>query len=304
MSLTPVFQACRPRPSQLTTSGYAAELQEALRNELATPESALEFFQGTYPTFHVQYDTLQSQWRQSATDHKHHYLQYLAPRGPVDFVLVGKMTSIGQHAVELPPGKFPPVPPPGFNLLLSLGDLILNYGAHQHLCKPGETYYLTDLGKCAVPPKEAKGKTQEQEFNYWYPMLLTELELVAKSNATVIPVGSATGDFLKSQSNFPYRLTGPILHWSRAATAAAKMASSFFPRQWKEFQEATSWKDVRASTQEILTEAGLGQHMDDIHSRFKDKFKDIHRHYMFTYKKEMPLRRPDVEETESVSAYS
>ncbi len=245
-------------------------------------------------TFKEQYDALQTQWRESAKDHQHHFLRYLAPRGPVDFVLVGKMTSISpEDADKLPPGEFPPMPPPGFNLLLSLGDLLLNYGAHRHLCKPGETYYLTDLGKCAVPPKVAKGRTQEQEFNRWYPMLLAELKLVAKPHATVVPVGSATGDFLKRQTNFPYLLGEPVLHWSGAATAAAKMASSFFPGQWKEFQEATSWEDIRTSTQEILAAAGLSPAMDDIESRFKDRFRDIHRHYMFTYKMELPLRRPD-----------
>ena len=50
MSLTPVFQACRPRPSQLTNSSYAADLHRAIQSEIATPESALEFFQGTYAT--------------------------------------------------------------------------------------------------------------------------------------------------------------------------------------------------------------------------------------------------------------
>ena len=54
-----------------------------------------------------QYDALQSQWRQLAIDHEHHYLQYLAPRAPVDFVLVAKMTSINeQAAAEIPPGEY------------------------------------------------------------------------------------------------------------------------------------------------------------------------------------------------------
>ena len=157
---------------------------------------------------------------------------------------------------------------------------------------------MTDLGKCALPPKQAKGKLQENEFITWYPMLLKELELVSKPGATVIPVGSATGKFLKSQPNFPYRLTEPILHWSRAATVAAKMASSLFPREWEEFRQATDWEDLRTSTEEIFVEAGLGQHVDDVHHRFNGKFRDIHKHYMFTYKKEMHLRRPDVSETE------
>ena len=241
-----------------------------------------------------QYENLQSRWRQLAIVHGHQYLQYLAPRARVDFVLVGKMTSIGEKdADEIPPGEFPDIAPPGFNLLNSIGDLILNYGAHRHLCQPGERYYLTDLGKCAIPPKHAKGKLQKEEFTAWYPMLLEELKLVAKPEATVIPVGSAAGDFLKAQPHFPYRLTTPILHWSTAAVSAAKMASSLFPREWDEYRRSTSWEDLRASTEEIFTEAGLGQHMDVVHRRFKDKFKEFHAHYMFTYKKEMPLKRPD-----------
>ena len=50
MTLIPMFQACRPRPPQLTNSNYATDLKRALREEITTPESAQEFFQGTYPT--------------------------------------------------------------------------------------------------------------------------------------------------------------------------------------------------------------------------------------------------------------
>ena len=120
---------------------------------------------------------------------------------------------------------------------------------------------------------------------------------MAKPDTTVIPVGSATGNFLKGQPNFPYRLMEPILHWSRAAVSAAKMASSLFPHEWEEFRQATSWEDLRASTEEILSEAGLVQHMDDIHRKHSGKFGDMQIHYMFTYKKEMPLRRPDLSGT-------
>ena len=220
-------------------------------------------------------------------------LEYLAPRGPVDFVLVAKMTSISKkEAAETPPGEHPA---DGYNLHVSLGDLILNYGAHRHLCKPGETYYLTDLAKCAVPAGQAKkGKLQEDEFKTWYQLLLEELSVVAKPCATVIPVSSATGSFLKRQPGFPYVVTEPILHWSTAAVAAAKMASSLFPQEWREFREATGWEDLRASTEEIFVKAGLDQDIEEIHRRFKGRFGDFHRHYMFTYKKEMPLRRPDV----------
>lgn len=50
MSLTPVFQACKPRPTDLTNSSYAADLHRAIREELEDQEAALAFFQGTYPT--------------------------------------------------------------------------------------------------------------------------------------------------------------------------------------------------------------------------------------------------------------
>ena len=48
-NLTPVFQACTPRPPELTSSNYAADLHRAIRNEVATPQGALDFFRGTYP---------------------------------------------------------------------------------------------------------------------------------------------------------------------------------------------------------------------------------------------------------------
>ena len=243
-------------------------------------------------SFQERYSALQSQWHQATVQHKHHYLKYLAPRSPVDYVLVAKMTSIPQQDADtLPPGAYPAIPPPHYNLLLSLGDLSLNYGARRHLCRPGETYYVTDLGKCARPPKLAKGKTQEEEFTYWYPMLLKELELVAKPNAKVVPVGSATWEFLKRQLEFPWPLTHPVLHWSASAIVAAKMASSFFPQEWEDFRQTTSWDDLLASSAEILEEADLGRHVDSIDRRFKDKFGDTHRHYMFTYKMQMSLRR-------------
>ena len=251
----------------------------------------------TNKTFGEQFDALQHKWRQRAKSHGHHYLKYLAPRGPVDFVLVAKMTSIREKDVaETDPGCFPATNPPHFDLLISLGDLILNYGAHRHLCKPGETYYLTDMGKCAIPAGRAKGKVEKNEFDEWYPILLEELKLVTKPNATIIPVGGATGNFLKRQTDFPYRLMEPILHWSSVANVAAKMASSFFPEEWLEFRQTTSWEDLRASTEEILTEAGLSQYVADIDRRYRDKFKEMQIHLMFTYRKEMALRRPDMSE--------
>ena len=48
-NLIPVFQACPPRHPELTSSSYAADLHRAIRNEVATPQGALDFYRGTYP---------------------------------------------------------------------------------------------------------------------------------------------------------------------------------------------------------------------------------------------------------------
>ena len=249
----------------------------------------------TVQTIKEQHDALQDQWLEDAIGRGRHYLRYLAPRGKVDFVLVAKMTSIDKKSAGSEPCELSSLAP-HLNLLVSIGDLTLNYGVHRHLCKPGETYYLTDLGKCAIPPQQARGKLEREEFEFWYPRLLEELELVAKPTATVIPVGRATWNFLqkkKRQSEFSYRLEGPILHWSPQLVAAAQMASTLFPPEWEEFQQTTSWEDLYKSTEEIFSEAGLSQHMDEVGQRIEDQFRNRDKHYMFTYKKQMPLLRPD-----------
>ena len=251
----------------------------------------------TAQTFKEQHDALQNQWLEYAIGRERHYLRYLPPQGKVDYVVVAKMTSIDKSkAQRLDPGELLNYPAPHLNLLISIGDLTLNYGVYRYLCKPGETYYLTDLGKCAIPPQQARGKLEREEFEFWYPKLLEELELVAKSTATVVAVGRATWNFLQKQqkqSEFPYQLVGPILHWSPQLVAAAQMASTLFPSEWEEFQQTTSWEDLYKSTDEIFSDAGLSQHMDTVGQRIKKDFRKRDMHYMFTYKKQMPLLRPD-----------
>lgn len=54
MSLTPLFTACPPRSAEFTSENYAADLHNALGNEIATPEAARDFFGGTYSTSAMQ----------------------------------------------------------------------------------------------------------------------------------------------------------------------------------------------------------------------------------------------------------
>ena len=50
MALTPALAACPPRAGIASADSYAANLDAALRDEIATPQGALEFFQTTHPT--------------------------------------------------------------------------------------------------------------------------------------------------------------------------------------------------------------------------------------------------------------
>ncbi|MDE2808120.1 MAG: hypothetical protein OXN90_06835, partial [Gemmatimonadota bacterium] len=144
----------------------------------------------------------------------------------------------------------------------------------------------------AIPPSEARGKLQEDEFRFWYPRLLEELELVAKPTAIVIPVGRATWNLLQKQSGFPYRLAGPVLHWGKQTVGAALMASTLFPEEWQVYRQTPIVKELSKSIEETFAQAGLIQHTHEVTQRITKQFREIDKHYIFTYKKQMPLLRP------------
>ena len=240
--------------------------------------------------FGKKYGVLQDQWRQLAISDGCNYLSFLAPAGVVDFVLVGAVVNIDNKAVTgSPPGHHPAEPFPNF--LVSQSDFILHYSARAYLCRPNEMYHITDLGKSAIPAGKAKGKRQREEFNKWYPRLLDELALVTKPSALVIPIGSDVHNFLKSKSNFGYRLSEPILHPSRATTGAATMASKFFDEEWKAFRDRVDCEDIVNHVRDLLGMAKLGHRAEEIGRRIRKAFRVRDLHYMFTYSKLMPRVR-------------
>ena len=183
---------------------------------------------------------------------------------------------------------------PPKSLYGSLNDLTLHYSCRRHLCKAGENYYMTDLGKAAIPASQVKSANKTRELDFWYPMFLEEVALIANPTATIIPVGRTTYNFLnkKPKTDFGDRiLANPILHWSKQLIAAAKMASSFFPKEWEKFRESVGVEEVLKTTQAAYREAGLSKYFKAIEPRLRREFKEIDKHYMFTWKKEMHIRR-------------
>ena len=248
--------------------------------------------------FHQQYETLQAKWRQHAKNHKSHYLPYAPPRGKVDYVLVAEIPNVDVKKAEAENVEWGDYPldefEPPKSLYGSLNDLTLHYACRRYLCKAGETYYITDLGKAAIPASQVKSADKRREFDFWYPKFLEELALVAKPTGTIIPVGRTTYHFLSKKPNTDFGdriLANPILHWSKQLVAAAKMASSFFPNEWEQFQESVGVKEVLKTTQAAYREAGLSRYFKSIKPRLLKEFKERDKHYMFTWKKEMHIRR-------------
>ena len=148
------------------------------------------------------------------------YLQNFMPAAPVDYVFIGMEPSLGAWASS--PEKARAKIAAGFrNFMWSLEDFILHMSARQYLCEPGQTYYVTDISKGAMSVKKAN-RDRAGRYKRWFDLLKQEIELVAKPNATVIPVGQAVAKNLRALGFS--RALDPILHYSGQASRARRAA--------------------------------------------------------------------------------
>ena len=122
------------------------------------------------------------------------FLANIAPKCPVDYILVAMEPSFGGG---------PGIPTPGKalnsrNFAGSLEDFILHYCVSEYLCEGERNYYLTDLSKGAMPVARASGglALRYERYKRWYPLLCEEIELVGP-NAPIIPWGTWCVIFLK-----------------------------------------------------------------------------------------------------------
>lgn len=90
----------------------------------------------------------------------------------------------------------------GFRISLStVLDLVFHLGVRQFLLPDGESYYVTDVSKGAMRPKDEEATDRSARWHRWYPRLQAEMELVlgevGSRETLVIPVSVATAQFLK-----------------------------------------------------------------------------------------------------------
>ncbi len=153
------------------------------------------------------------------------YFPIAIPEEPVDYVFVAMEPSLGGNT------------PTELRKRIKHGERLFNtsendpttlplfiQGIKRFLCGDGQTFLVTDIAKGAMLPSVANIKRNERYLE-WYPLLLREIEILAKSTAPVIAVGNKIEAFLKAQGMD--REVYKVPHYSRVAV-----------RHWKEKAEA------------------------------------------------------------------
>ena len=179
------------------------------------------------------------------------FLPNVAPLAPVDFVLIGSEPSRAGWAPTDEEARDNVAK--GFR---NFGGCKrcepLHYCVDRWLCQGSGSYYLTDLAKGAVFGSVPWPGNWEK-YERWYPLLLAELKLVAKLDATVISIGSSAGEFLVQRGLRGH--VGKVPHYSGRARNLGKMAAAF-QAEWESFRdeivELPSGKPVRDATKKWM----------------------------------------------------
>ncbi len=131
---------------------------------------------------------------------------------------------------------------------------ILHYCAEKYLCHEGQTYYITDMSKGAMPVGKANSD-REERWSEWFPLLEKELKLVAKKDATVFAIGKKVESFL-TKNGVKERFDGRLeylLHPSRQAVGARKKFVAERKPEFDEFKQTVTKKDLVKLARPILS---------------------------------------------------
>ena len=181
-------------------------------------------------------------------------LRNIKPDGPVDFILIAQEPSGGRTLTGTRPTDWECVKDiENRNFCGHKNDFMFHYSIRNYLCGEDQTYYLTDLSKGAMPPKQAAA-TSRETHKRWYPLLVEELNLVAKPGQTqVIAIGNKVHTFLKRRKEFEG--IDKIIHYSGAAGGARAKAIKPYLSELPEFAETLKFDDILDATEKVLCEA-------------------------------------------------
>ena len=206
-------------------------------------------------SFSEQYAALECKFKEQVekdnNDFKHFgiescFLANVAPKAPVDYVLVAMEPSRPANIDCIK------------NFAVSIEDFILHFCASEYLCKGTRTYHITDLSKGAMRVSDASSSPalRYERYKRWYSLLCEEIELVARPNAPIIPVGQVVGDFLAVQKM--EHLEDEILHYSQSAARHRPKMAKRHPEQFSEFKKTVDMSHIEASAKRVVEDAELG----------------------------------------------
>ena len=144
------------------------------------------------------------------------------------------------------------------NFAVSVEDFILHFCASEYLCKGESTYHITDLSKGAMRVTDASSSPalRYERYKRWYPLLCEEIELVARPNAPIIPVGYMVRDFLCVQKTL--RLEDEILHYSQSAASHRPKMKRCYPDRYAKFKDTVDMSHIEATVKRVMEGAELG----------------------------------------------
>lgn len=209
------------------------------------------------------------------------YLPNFMPRKPVDAVLIAMEPSIGRWAQT--PEEANLKIAAGFRNFISSPEVnILHYTARRFLCRPGETYHITDISKGAMTVEKAN-IDRERRYERWFALLDEEIGIVAKPEARMVAIGQAVFRFL-NQQGFK-RPISTILHYSAQASAARNAAVIGRESEFRAFSETLSMEEIISAAVEFMRENSVSTAMMEetlAHLR-KSKLTESRRKLAFIY---------------------
>ncbi len=219
---------------------------------------------------------------QKVDEEKSIFLPNNPPDRLVDFVLVGMEPSRDRWAPDLNQGR--KNIEQGFrNFAWSAEDFILHFCADRYLRAGEATYHVTDCAKGAMFGEYAQ-KGREKRWEDWYPLLRTELELVAKPEAPIIAIGADVHRFL-GEHMLP-NVWGWVIHYSGSAAGARKKIPRSYPYQYRAFRAKVDWEHVEHVAKQVMEKGEMGLMVDKIIRRLRNgsRLTESRKKLMFTYR--------------------
>jgi hypothetical protein len=178
------------------------------------------------------------------------YLPNFSPSGPVDAILVAMEPSFHGWAGTAEEARAKVKT--GFrNFMSSIEDFILHYSVRRFLCRPGETYHITDVSKGAMTVASANIDRQER-YDRWALLIEEELDLIAKPSARIVAIGKRVSDFLNAR--LPGRQSMSALHYSPQAARARGAAVRGREAEFRSFAQEFAPRDLLAVAETVMIE--------------------------------------------------